>query len=245
MNLKLFHFLTLLLLALGSAHEESGEWHCDSDEESRIVAEFRPGRVTLDGHADDWADIDGFDFPLLPALDPDNDHQFGGGKMTVKALHDGKDVYFMLQVDGDYAYTKGCSSRDCYCSHHEIFHLKGIGLCLKTRILRKLTRHARKDDHNSEDSSSILTIVISNTYYSIASEHLRRNLGKINVLVLYRATTNHWFIVNILQKCLAINAKVTMHLGNMDYMRLGMGAKGEPSNLRSYELAEYYPIFTL
>lgn len=108
MNLKLFHFLTLLLLlALGSAHEESGEWHCDSHEESRIVAEFRPGRVTLDGHADDWADIDGFDFPLLPALDPDNDHQFGGGKMTVKALHDGKDIYFMLQVDGDYAYTKG------------------------------------------------------------------------------------------------------------------------------------------
>ncbi|KAG8648484.1 uncharacterized protein LOC110620880 isoform X2 [Manihot esculenta] len=74
-------------------------------------AEFRPGIVTLDGHADDWNDIDGFEFSLLPALDPDDDKEYKGGKMTVKALHDGKDLFFLLQVDGDYAYAKGNNNK--------------------------------------------------------------------------------------------------------------------------------------
>jgi hypothetical protein len=52
--------------------------------ENQVEAEFRPGLVTVDGHADDWKDIDGFEFPLRPALDPDEDHEYKGGKMTVK-----------------------------------------------------------------------------------------------------------------------------------------------------------------
>ncbi|KAK4739391.1 hypothetical protein R3W88_003088 [Solanum pinnatisectum] len=105
-------FLILFLLfSIGiqfvSSHQESGNWHCETDEESRISAEFRPGVVTLDGHADDWDNIEGFEFSLLPALDPDHDHEYKGGKMTVKALHDGKDVYFLLKVDGEYVYKKG------------------------------------------------------------------------------------------------------------------------------------------
>ncbi|GFZ07225.1 hypothetical protein Acr_19g0001620 [Actinidia rufa] len=92
---------------LVKSHEESGEWSCESDTEARVAAEFRPGLVTLDGHADDWKGVDGFDFPLLPAVDPDDDHKYSGGKMTLKALHDGKDVYFLLKVDGDYVYSKG------------------------------------------------------------------------------------------------------------------------------------------
>lgn len=71
------------------------------------IPEFRPGIVNLDGHADEWKDIDGFEFSLLPALDPDAENEYKGGKMTVKALHDGNEVFFMLQVDGDYAYCKG------------------------------------------------------------------------------------------------------------------------------------------
>ncbi|THG03998.1 hypothetical protein TEA_007131 [Camellia sinensis var. sinensis] len=58
-----------------------------------------PGLVTLDGHDDDWKNVAGFEFSLLPALDPHPDHEYKGGKMIVKALHDGKDVYFMLQID--------------------------------------------------------------------------------------------------------------------------------------------------
>ncbi|XAR52706.1 hypothetical protein NMG60_11020909 [Bertholletia excelsa] len=95
-----------------SSHEESGEWSCDSDSESRISAGFRPGVVTLDGRADDWKEVDGHEFPLRPALDPDEDHEYKGGKMIVKALHDGKDVYFMLQVDGEYMYSKG-NNKQC------------------------------------------------------------------------------------------------------------------------------------
>ncbi|KAM6541434.1 hypothetical protein CsatB_005881 [Cannabis sativa] len=111
-------FRVLLILSLlGSSslwigrvnsHEESGEWSCNSDDsETQLVAEFRPGFITLDGHTDDWKDIDGFEFSLLPALDPDAEHEYKDGKMTVKALHDGHDMYFMLQVDGDYVYSKG------------------------------------------------------------------------------------------------------------------------------------------
>ncbi|KGN45024.1 uncharacterized protein LOC101219938 [Cucumis sativus] len=93
------------------SHQESGEWSCESDSDIGIVAEFRPGIITLDGHADDWNDIDGFEFSLLPALDPDEDKEYSGGKMTVKALHDGRDVFFLLQVDGQYRYSKGDSSK--------------------------------------------------------------------------------------------------------------------------------------
>lgn len=83
--------VSLVLLVLGSvligwacSHQESGEWICESDAGIRVQAEFRPGLVTLDGHADDWKDIDGFEFSLLPALDPDEDKEYKGGKMTVK-----------------------------------------------------------------------------------------------------------------------------------------------------------------
>lgn len=83
--------VSLILLVLGSvligwtsSHQESGDWSCESDSGIRVQAEFRPGIVTLDGHADDWNDIDGFEFSLLPALDPDDDKEYKGGKMTVK-----------------------------------------------------------------------------------------------------------------------------------------------------------------
>ncbi|KAL0422103.1 UNVERIFIED_CONTAM: hypothetical protein Slati_3233200 [Sesamum latifolium] len=113
MSLQLLLHLCLLCLAVfgcapfAASHQESGDWHCDADDEARISAQFRPGIITLDGHADDWGDVDGFEFPLRPALDPDEDKEYKAGKMTVKALHDGTDVFFMLQVDGDYVYNKG------------------------------------------------------------------------------------------------------------------------------------------
>ncbi|KAL5795745.1 hypothetical protein ACOSQ2_000565 [Xanthoceras sorbifolium] len=104
----------LVLLALGSvligrvnSHQESGEWSCESGSEIQLEAEFRPGLVTLDGHADEWEDIYGSEFSLFPALDPDADHEYKAGKMTVKTLHDGRDVFFLLQVDGEYKYSKG------------------------------------------------------------------------------------------------------------------------------------------
>lgn len=80
--------LLLFLLSLSPAarvksHEESGPWTCESSEIS-IEAEFNPGIVTLDGHADDWDSVEGSEFSLLPALDPDEDKAYEGGKMTVK-----------------------------------------------------------------------------------------------------------------------------------------------------------------
>ncbi|ONK63586.1 uncharacterized protein A4U43_C07F16780 [Asparagus officinalis] len=90
----------------GDHGEESGG-SCALALDARVVAEYEPGVVTVDGHADEWADVDGPEFALLPALDPDEDKAYGGGKIAVKALHDGINVYFMLQVEGEYAYSKG------------------------------------------------------------------------------------------------------------------------------------------
>ena len=86
-------FVLLLLASVASflfgrvdSHEESGHWSCESESEIRVQAEFKPGVITLDGHADDWKDIDHSQFPLLPALDPDADKEFKGGKMSIKVL---------------------------------------------------------------------------------------------------------------------------------------------------------------
>lgn len=80
-------FLVLVLLfARVYSHEESGPWTCESGSEIRVESEFEPGVITLDGHADDWKDIDGSHFSLLLALDPDAENEFNGGKMTVKVL---------------------------------------------------------------------------------------------------------------------------------------------------------------
>lgn len=49
------------------------------------MADYRPGIVTVDGHGEEWSDVDGFEFSLLPALDPDEENAYEGGQMTVKA----------------------------------------------------------------------------------------------------------------------------------------------------------------
>ncbi|KAH9290375.1 hypothetical protein KI387_034492, partial [Taxus chinensis] len=122
------------------SHSENEGFHCDSDDDAKIEAEYLPGIVTLDGKADEWDDdnITGYTFPLLPALNPD-DHakKYKGGQITLKvifyysyylllssllhfvfvftvisfqALHDGHSVFFLLQVPGDYRYVQGKSN---------------------------------------------------------------------------------------------------------------------------------------
>ena len=85
------NILVLFLLLLVSSydvysHEESGPWSCETGSEIHVESEFQPGVITLDGHADDWKDIDGSHFSLLLALDPDAENEFNGGKMTVKVV---------------------------------------------------------------------------------------------------------------------------------------------------------------
>ncbi|KAH6823901.1 heme binding protein [Perilla frutescens var. hirtella] len=93
------------------SHQESGPWHCDSDAGIRIQSVFRPGIITVDGKVEDWKDVSGSDFALLPALDPDADKAYNAGKMTLKVVHDGNEAFFMLQIDGNYAYTQGDSTK--------------------------------------------------------------------------------------------------------------------------------------
>lgn len=111
---KVSSFVTILILAqtgISNCHHEAAHWSCNSNTDIHVQAHFNPGRITLDGQVDDWKDIDGSAFSVLPALDPDADKAYNGGKMTVKASHDGKEVFFMLQVDGDYTYSEGYSNK--------------------------------------------------------------------------------------------------------------------------------------
>lgn len=85
-SLLLLSLLGFALIERVYSHEESGEWSCESGSDITVQAEFKPGLITIDGHADDWKDIDGFEFSLLPALDPHTEHEYKGGKMTVKVL---------------------------------------------------------------------------------------------------------------------------------------------------------------
>lgn len=114
--LRLLLAAIFLASAIRSAlpHEHHGEesgGSCALTPDVQILAEYKPGIVTVDGHADDWADVGGSEFALLPALDPDADKAYGGGKIIVKALHDGINVFFMLQVDGEYAYSQGVNQK--------------------------------------------------------------------------------------------------------------------------------------
>lgn len=87
----MLRFVALLLvssaISLAGAHEHHGDESgpsCEMNPDVRVLAEFRPGIVTVDGHVDDWDDVEGSEFPLLPALDPDQDKAYGEGKLTVK-----------------------------------------------------------------------------------------------------------------------------------------------------------------
>ncbi|KAL9242954.1 hypothetical protein vseg_016907 [Gypsophila vaccaria] len=106
---------TLSLVQVVNSHSESGEWSCDSSSSSnsdtRIVADFRPGVITLDGHPDDWLHSHAYQFTLLPALHPHLDDAYQPGQITLQALHDGQDVFFLLQVPADYAYSPRNSNK--------------------------------------------------------------------------------------------------------------------------------------
>lgn len=81
--------VTILIFAqtgILNSHHEAAHWSCDSNTDTHVQAHFNPGRITLDGQVDDWKDIDGSAFSVLPALDPDADKAYNGGKMTVKVL---------------------------------------------------------------------------------------------------------------------------------------------------------------
>jgi hypothetical protein len=74
-----------LLAAAATAHEHHGEAPtCAGGGSGRVLAEFRPGEVTLDGHPADWDGVEASEFALLPALDPDEDKAYAGGKVFVK-----------------------------------------------------------------------------------------------------------------------------------------------------------------
>ena len=82
--LLLLFVLSIVSIGWVNSHEESGKWSCRFDSEIRVLAKFKLGLITLDGHADDWEDINGSEFSLLPALDLHAEHEYKSEKMNVK-----------------------------------------------------------------------------------------------------------------------------------------------------------------
>lgn len=99
--------ISYMVESIQSHNEAEGGFHCDSGATAQIQADYMPGIITLDGKSQDWDNILGNSFPLRPALDPDEDKEYTGGKMTVKALHDGHNIFFLLEVPGEYRYVQG------------------------------------------------------------------------------------------------------------------------------------------
>ena len=84
MRLLVILFAAAALAVATTAHEHHGEAPTCAGGSGHVLAEFRPGEVTVDGHSDDWDSVEASEFALLPALDPDEDKAYSGGKVAVK-----------------------------------------------------------------------------------------------------------------------------------------------------------------
>ncbi|URE19900.1 Fip1 motif [Musa troglodytarum] len=164
--------LLLLLLAvlflsstirLGGAHEhdeEEDESSCEQNPDVRVDAEFRPGIVTVNGRAEDWAYIDGPQLALLPALDFDEDKAYGGGSMTVtvRLSDDYKcpSVALMFQVGENATYQNmggcpnlpgTCTEKSCHGHEIDIMHFS-IGNAIPGRLYGGNVVDNRKGNEN-------------------------------------------------------------------------------------------------
>ncbi|KAL3689205.1 hypothetical protein R1sor_015514 [Riccia sorocarpa] len=103
-----FAFLNLAFLSV--AHNDGAPAEpCKNDAGMTIEAEFRPGIITVDAYAKDWANIRGYQFLLTQAITADlkSPYPQDSGRMQIKAVHDGREIFFLVEVPGDYVYEDG------------------------------------------------------------------------------------------------------------------------------------------
>ncbi|EFJ30806.1 hypothetical protein SELMODRAFT_440403 [Selaginella moellendorffii] len=109
MALFLALFLGASLLYSARAHgdhkENAAQCRGPASNLAVVSAEYIPGKITVDGAAADWDAVEGIQFSLYPALDPASGDPYPG-KMTVKAAHDGRDLFFLLKIPGSYQYKQ-------------------------------------------------------------------------------------------------------------------------------------------
>ena len=100
------------LLPAAAAHEHHGEAPTCSSGGGRVLAEFRPGEVTVDGHSDDWDSVEASEFALLPALDPDEDKVYSGGKVAIKVRLFQALFVWVWKISSPVAHRETCGSRE-------------------------------------------------------------------------------------------------------------------------------------
>ncbi|CAK9868417.1 unnamed protein product [Sphagnum jensenii] len=105
-SLLLFHLVDFSETYEGHGDHGSTGPVCMRNIGVELQASYLPGIITVDGDADDWSVVDGHSFTLLQAITDDAAHPYpeGDHSMQIKVAHDGKDVFFLIQVPGAYVY---------------------------------------------------------------------------------------------------------------------------------------------
>ncbi|XP_024397372.1 uncharacterized protein [Physcomitrium patens] len=70
----------------------------------KLQAFYVPGSITIDGLDVDWSSVKRNSFALNPALTDDPDTAYPSGSMEIKVAHDGRDIFFLLQIPGAYKF---------------------------------------------------------------------------------------------------------------------------------------------
>ncbi|KAJ7295588.1 hypothetical protein O6H91_01G029900 [Diphasiastrum complanatum] len=87
-------------------NEAAGSSNCVSDEHLRLTAEYLPGAITVDAKSSDWNSVQGQTFSLRQAINPDASKPYPSD-MTIKVAHDGRDLFFLIEVPGSFVYVEG------------------------------------------------------------------------------------------------------------------------------------------
>ncbi|KAG6556314.1 hypothetical protein Mapa_002256 [Marchantia paleacea] len=85
---------------------------CKNDAGLTVQSGFRPGTITVDADSKDWVGIPYYQFVLTQAItaDPKAPYPQDSGRMQIKTVHDGRDIFFLLEVPGDYVYEDGLNT---------------------------------------------------------------------------------------------------------------------------------------
>ncbi|GAQ82982.1 heme binding protein [Klebsormidium nitens] len=70
-----------------------------------LQALYAPGLVTVDGNSDDWKSIPGMRVRLRQVVGGGSSYLYGDGEATIKAVHDGRDLFVLMQVTGPYVFS--------------------------------------------------------------------------------------------------------------------------------------------
>lgn len=105
--LLLLRLLACIALPAFAHNDHAPPSQCHRDSQLHLQAAFRPGLITVDGISSDWTSVVGQSFVPLQAIQPDPNQPYPFGKLDIKVVHDGHDMFFLVEFPGPYEFTQG------------------------------------------------------------------------------------------------------------------------------------------